>query len=83
MAVCIVGFFDLLRDGFAEPGTTARLNGELGAKPPLQSCKSIELDWTWVAVPPLPTGRESPQYQVKDVTTRAAVRRGWGCSARH
>ena len=69
-----------------------RLNGELGAKPPLQSCKSIELDWTWVAVPPLPTGRESPQYQVssikyqyqvKDVTTRAAVRRGWGCSARH
>jgi len=28
--VCIVGFFDLLRDGFAEPGTTARLNGELG-----------------------------------------------------
>jgi len=23
------------------------------------------------------------QYQVKDVTTRAAVRRGWGCSARH
>jgi len=21
--VCIVGFFDLLRDGFAEPGTTA------------------------------------------------------------
>ena len=34
MAVCIVGFFDLLRDGFAEPGTTARPNGELGAKPP-------------------------------------------------
>ena len=34
MAVCIVGFFDLLRDGFAEPGTTARLNGELGAKTP-------------------------------------------------
>ncbi len=34
MAFCIVGFFDLLRDGFAEPGTTARLNGELGAKPP-------------------------------------------------
>ena len=33
MEVCIVGFFDLLRDGFAEPGTTARLNGELGAKP--------------------------------------------------
>ena len=34
MAVCIVGFFDLLRAGFAEPGTTVRLNGELGAKPP-------------------------------------------------
>ena len=34
VAVCIVGFFDLLRDGFAEPGTTARLNGELGAKTP-------------------------------------------------
>ena len=34
MAFCIVGFFDLLRDGFAESGTTARLNGELGAKPP-------------------------------------------------
>jgi hypothetical protein len=30
----LVGFFDLLRDGFAERGTTARLNGELGAKPP-------------------------------------------------
>jgi tetratricopeptide (TPR) repeat protein len=28
VAVCIVGFFDVLRDGFAEPGTTARLNGE-------------------------------------------------------
>ena len=34
MEVCIVGFFDLLRDGFAEPGTTALLNGELGAKTP-------------------------------------------------
>ena len=34
MAVCIVVFFDLLRAGFAEPGTIARLNGELGAKPP-------------------------------------------------
>ena len=34
MAVCIVGFFDLLRAGFAEPWTIARLNGELGAKPP-------------------------------------------------
>ena len=34
MAVCIVGFFDLSRGGFAEPGTTARLNDELGAKPP-------------------------------------------------
>jgi hypothetical protein len=56
----IVGIFDLLRAGFAEPGTTARLNGELGAKP-LQSCKSIELDWTGVAVPALPTGRESPR----------------------
>ena len=60
MEVCIVGFFDLLRDGFAEPGTTAFLNGELGAKTP-QSCKSSESDWTGVSVPALPTGRESPQ----------------------
>jgi hypothetical protein len=50
--VCIVGFFDFLRDGFAEPGTTARLNGELGAKTP-QSCKSIESDWTGVSAPAL------------------------------
>jgi len=49
VSVCIVGFFDLLRAGFAEPGTTALLNGELGAKPPPQSCKSIESDWTGVA----------------------------------
>ena len=34
MAVCTVGFFDLLRDRFADPGTTALLNGELGAKTP-------------------------------------------------
>ena len=34
MEVCIVGFFDLLRDGFAEPEITARLNSELGAKTP-------------------------------------------------
>ncbi len=60
MEVSVVGFFDLLRDGFAEPGTTARLNGELGAKTP-QSCKSCESDWTGVSVPALPTGRESPQ----------------------
>ena len=34
MAVFIVGFFDLLRAGFAEPGATARVNGELGAQTP-------------------------------------------------
>ena len=33
MAVFIVGFFDVLRDGFAASGTTARLNGELGVEP--------------------------------------------------
>ncbi|MBT3833850.1 MAG: hypothetical protein HOB98_00455 [Gammaproteobacteria bacterium] len=38
MEVCIVGFFDLLPDGFAEPGTTALLNGELGAKTPWYRC---------------------------------------------
>ena len=32
MAVCIVGFFDVLRAGFAERRTTAGLNGELVAK---------------------------------------------------
>ncbi len=30
----VAGFFRFLRAGFAEPGTTALLNGELGAKTP-------------------------------------------------
>ena len=34
MAVFIVGFFDVLRAGFAERRTTAGLNGELVAKAP-------------------------------------------------
>ena len=47
MAVCIVGFFDLLRDGFAEPGTTARPNGELGAKPPNPEKESSQIGPGW------------------------------------
>ena len=34
MAVCIVGFFDLLRDGFTEPGTTAPPERRVGRKVP-------------------------------------------------
>ena len=62
MAVCIVGFFDLLRDGFTEPGTTAPPNGELGAKPPRppkNPVKESNQMEPGVAVPALPTGRES------------------------
>ena len=45
MSVCIVGFFDVLRDGFAERGTTARLNGELGANtPPILQKYRVRLD---------------------------------------
>ena len=44
MSVCIVGFFDLLRDGFAERRTTAGLNGELGAKPPGLQKYCVRLD---------------------------------------
>ena len=43
MAVCIVGFFDFLRAGFAEPGITALLKGELGAKPPNPVKKSSQI----------------------------------------
>ena len=76
MAVFIVGFFDVLRAGFAERRTTAGLNGELVAKAPGLQKYRVRLDR--VALPALPTRQESPHYQVKDVTTRAAVRRSWG-----
>ena len=44
MAVCIVGFFDVLRAGFAERRTTAGLNGELVAKAPGLQKYCVRLD---------------------------------------
>ena len=44
MAVFIVGFFDVLRAGFAERRTTAGLNGELVAKAPGLQKYCVRLD---------------------------------------
>ena len=44
MAVFIVGFFDVLRAGFAERRTTAGLNGELVAKAPGLQKYCVKLD---------------------------------------